>query len=126
MTEWTDNNEKRAPSIEEGNRQDYSGKDILPPTEASWSRELVKQIAEDVGEAVIFHIETMYPAAVAAAPSTFPRSVKNTVYNQIMSAIEISDAGQVAARLAGRKRTRRKLRTAYQNMRASGSGGQAE
>ncbi|MDN4985560.1 hypothetical protein QY049_20575 [Bradyrhizobium sp. WYCCWR 13022] len=95
------------------------GEEIPSSIETAWSRELVKQIAKDVGDAVAFHIETMYPRAFAAAPSTFPLSVRNTVYNEIMAAVQVNDAGQIAARLEDRKRFRRKLRTGYRKMRAS-------
>lgn len=97
-------------------------KDRYPVThteESRWSRELVKLIAKDVGDAVITHIETMYPAAFAATPGTFPLSVRNCVFNEIMAAIEVNDAGQMAARLADRRRARRRLKTAYRKMRAA-------
>jgi hypothetical protein len=84
-----------------------------------WSRELVKQIAKDVGDAVATHIELMYPAAIAATPTTFPVSVRNCVFNEIMAAIEVHDAGQITARLANRKRARRELKSAYRRMRAA-------
>ncbi|MCK1336841.1 hypothetical protein IVB38_12615 [Bradyrhizobium sp. 38] len=87
--------------------------------EAQWSRELVKQIAKDVGEAVIAHIEMMYPAALTATPASFPLSVRNCVYNEIMAAIAVNDAGKIAARLANRKRERRHLRTTYRKVRAT-------
>jgi hypothetical protein len=35
------------------------------------------------------------------------------------SAIEANDAGQIAARLADRRRARRRLKTAYRKMRAA-------
>ncbi len=91
----------------------------LPETQGPWSRELVKEIATDIGKEVVAHIEIMYPAAIAATPATFKTSVRNTVYNQIMAAIEVNDAGQIAARLKERKRARTKLTAAYRQMRAS-------
>jgi hypothetical protein len=97
-------------------------KDGYPVThteESQWSRELVKLIAKDVGDAVVTHIETMYPDAIAATPGTFPLSVQNCVFNEIMAAIEVNDAGQIAARLADRRRARRGLKTAYRKMRAA-------
>lgn len=98
--------------------------DLAQNSEAQWSRELVKQIAKDVGNAVVTHIELMYPAAIAATPGTFPVSVRNCVYNEIMAAIEINDAGKIAARLAYRKRERRRLKTAYRKMRAATEDGE--
>jgi hypothetical protein len=56
-----------------------------------WSRELVKEIAMDIGKEVVAHIEVMYPAAIAATPGTFKTSVQNTVYNQIMAALDVND-----------------------------------
>jgi hypothetical protein len=97
-------------------------KDRYPVThteDSRWSRELVKLIAKDVGDAVITHIETMYPAAFAATPGTFPLSVRNCVFNEIMAAVEVNDAGEIAARLANRRRARRVLKTAYRKMRAA-------
>ena len=99
-----------------------ASKDEYPVThteDSRWSRELVKLIAKDVGDAVVTHIETMYPAALAATPGTFPLSVRNCVFNEIMAAIEVNDAGQIATRLAVRKRARRGLKTAYRKMRAA-------
>jgi hypothetical protein len=87
--------------------------------ESRWSRELVKLIAKDVGDAVVTHIEIMYPAAFAATPGTFPLSVRNCVFNEIMAAVEVNDVGQIAARLADRRRARRVLKTAYRKMRAA-------
>lgn len=85
-----------------------------------WSKELVKAIAMDIGKAVVHHIETMYPqAAAAVASSSFKISVRNTVYNEIMAAIEVSDAGQITARLKERKQHRRKIKAAYTNIRAT-------
>src|SRR5258708_5666957 len=87
-------------------------KDRYPAThteESRWSRELVKLIAKDVGDAVVTHIEIMYPAAFAATPGTFPLSVRNCIFNEIMAAVEVNDVGQIAARLADRRRARRVL-----------------
>lgn len=87
--------------------------------ESEWSRELVELIAKDVGDAVAAHIETMYPAAVAACPGTFLLSVRNSTFNELMAAIMVNDAGDIAARLAERKRARRKIKSDYRKMRAA-------
>lgn len=57
-------------------------------------RALIKQIAMDIGKQVAFHIETMYPEAVAAASSTFLLSVRNCTHNAIMCAIESEFSGE--------------------------------
>src|SRR5947209_1975959 len=83
--------------------------ELEPIAEIGWSRELVRQIAKDVGEAVTTHIELMYPGAIVSAPSTFKLSVRNTVMNEIMAAVDVSDAGRIEARLKDRKAFRRRL-----------------
>lgn len=40
-------------------------------------KDLFKQVAMDIGKEVVHHIETMYPAAIEAVPSTFKLSVRN-------------------------------------------------
>jgi hypothetical protein len=85
--------------------------------ELNWSRELVKQIAKDVGEAVITHIELMYPSAIASTPSTFKLSVRNCVINEIMAAADVNNAGRIEARLKERQVSRRKLKAAYHRLR---------
>jgi hypothetical protein len=82
-----------------------------------WSRELIKAIAMDVGKQVAAHIEVMYPDAVKATSSTFLLSVRNSVYNEIMAAIEVNAAGEISARLKGRTAWRRQWKAAYRKMR---------
>lgn len=74
------------------------------PTTISWSRELIKEIARDIGDAAVVHVETMYPAAVEATPSTFKISLRNCIFNEILAAVDVNDAGQVVARIRDRKR----------------------
>lgn len=91
---------------------------LKQPTPGPWSRELVKAIAMDIGKAVVHHIETMYPeAAQAVAKSSFKLSVRNTVFNEIMAALDVNDAGEIAARLKDRKAHRRKIKAAYTKIR---------
>jgi len=96
-----------------------SSNEKLPATQGPWSRELIKEIALDIGKEVVAHIEVMYPAAIAATPGTFKTSVRNTVYNQIMAAIDVNDACEIAVRLKDRKRARSKLTAAYRKMRSA-------
>ncbi len=87
------------------------------PSETPWSRDLIKAIAMDIGKEVVAYIEVMYPEAIEATSSTFKLSVRNFVYNQIMAAVEVNDAGKIAARLSDRKKFRREWRAAYRRMR---------
>lgn len=80
-------------------------------------QDLIKAIAMDIGKEVAHHIEIMYPGAVKAVASTFLLSVRNTTYNQIMAALEVSDENKVIARLAFREKFRRHIRAAYKNIR---------
>lgn len=80
-------------------------------------RDLIKEIALDVGKEVAAHIETMYPQAVAATPSTFLLSVRNKVYNQIMAAIEDQDEDAIRERLRRRAQERRQLKAQWKKNR---------
>lgn len=95
---------------------------VLPKAEPI-SRDVVKQIAMDIGKDVAAHIEVMYPQAVEAASSTFLLSVRNHVYNEIMAALETIDEEEILARLETRRGFRRKWKAGYRKMR---KGEQAE
>jgi hypothetical protein len=84
---------------------------------ASWSRELIKAIAADIGADMVAYIEVQYPEAIAATSSTFKTSVRNHIYNQVMAAIEITDAEQIEAWLKDRKKHRREWVAAYRKIR---------
>lgn len=92
---------------------------VLPhgPADNFDPKELIRQIAMDIGKDVVHHIEIMYPAAIAACPSTFKVSVCNHVYNDIMAAIQVNDTGQIEARLKDRKEHRRKIKAIYRKIR---------
>lgn len=83
-----------------------------------WSRELVKEIAMDIGKDVVAYIEVMYPKAIEATSSTFKLSVRNSIFNEIMAAIEVTDEGQIKARLRDRKKFRREWTAAYRKIRS--------
>lgn len=81
------------------------------------SRAWVKAIAMDIGKEVVHHIEIMYPKAVEACSSTFKLSVRNCVYNEIMAALDVTDEGQIIARLDTRKKFRREIKKIYTGVR---------
>lgn len=81
------------------------------------SRELVRDIAMDIGKEVAHHIEAMYPNAVSATSRSMLLSVRNTVHNEIMAAIQVNDEGEITARLQRRKEFRRKIKAAYRKIR---------
>lgn len=87
------------------------------PDNSAWSKELVKAIAMDIGKAAVHHLETMYPAAVAACPATMKLSLRNCIHNEIMAALETTDADEIAERLKRRKAHRRKITAIYKKVR---------
>jgi hypothetical protein len=87
----------------------------LPPEPIP--RDLVKEIAMDIGKEVAAYIERMYPEAVAAASSTFLLSVRNCIYNQILASLETTRAEEIADRLIRRKKDRRQLRAIWKAAR---------
>ncbi len=91
----------------------------LPARQETWSKELVKAIAMDIGEETVAYVEVMYPEAIKAASSTFKLSLRNHIYNEIMAAIEVNDKGKVVARLADRKSFRRWWTGVYRKVRKS-------
>lgn len=90
----------------------------LPEPEIPWSKEVIQAIAMDIGKEVVAYIEVQYPKAIEATSSTFKLSVRNCIYNQIMAAIEVNDAGQIAARLETRKKFRRQWTAAWRKIRS--------
>ena len=86
--------------------------DIVP-----LSRDIIKEIALDIGKEVASHIETMYPKAVEAASSTFLLSVRNCVYNEIMASLEVIDEDAIRSRLDERRKFRRQHRATYRRLR---------
>ena len=94
----------------------------IPETTApEWSRELIKQIATDIGKDTVAYIEVMYPEAIKATSSTFKVSVRNHIHNEIMAAIAVTEEGKVIARLERRKVWRREWLATYRNLRKRAS-----
>ena len=112
---------KSAPAL----RTSHNSGEMLPQREpagagadtASWSRDLIKAIAMDIGKDTVAYIEVQYPAAIEATSSTFKLSIRNHIYNQIMAAIEVNDAGQIEARLERNKKHRREWLACYRKLR---------
>lgn len=82
-----------------------------------WSRELIKEIATDIGKDTAAYVEVMYPNAIKATSSTFKLSLRNHIHNQVMEAIKLRDEDGVRAWLASRKKHRREWVGAYRKMR---------
>lgn len=81
------------------------------------TRDLIKQIAMDIGKETVAYIDVMYPEAPAACSSTFRLSLRNTIYNEIMAALDVTDEGEITARLARRKKWRREWKAMWKKNR---------
>lgn len=83
-------------------------------------RALISEIAMDIGKSAVEHIEVMYPAALEAVPKLARLSIRNHIFNEVMAAINTTDAEAIQARLAERKRDRRRRLAIYRGIRAEG------
>lgn len=83
------------------------------------AKALVRAIAMDIGKEVVAYIEAMYPKAIEATSSTFKLSVRNCIHNEIMAAIQVTDEGEIVARMQERKQFRRQWTAAYRKIRGN-------
>jgi len=84
----------------------------------STGKQLIREIAMDIGKDVAAYIEVMFPKAVAgAASSGFLLSVRNHTYNQIMAALDVEEESAIRSRLSENKRWRREWKAMYRKMR---------
>ena len=81
------------------------------------ARALVKGITMDIGKEVVAYVERMYPQAISATSSTFKLSLRNTIYNEIIAALETTDEKKILERLQRRKKERRKLKHMHEIIR---------
>jgi hypothetical protein len=81
------------------------------------ARDVVKQIAMDIGKSVALHIETMYPNAVLATSPHMLLSVRNCVYSEILAALETTDETEILQRLKDRKKWRQEHRKVWKQIR---------
>jgi hypothetical protein len=78
------------------------------PAVTSPDRELVKEIARDIGEQAVSHLRIMYPLAYETLGKSGQRSLRNVVFNEIMEALKTVDAESIRDRLQERRAYRRK------------------
>ena len=74
--------------------------------------------ADECPVAAVAHVEVMYPDAIKAASSTFTLSLRNHIYNDIMSIAELHDEAAIRARLAENAAHRKRWVGMYRKMRA--------
>lgn len=81
------------------------------------TRDLIKAMAADIGKSLIAYIEVMYPEAIRATSSTFKTSMKNHVYNDIMSIVELHDEAAIRKRLAANEAHRKEWLKQWRTIR---------
>ncbi len=91
-----------------------------PKPQRDMDRELVKAIAMDIGKSAVSKIRTMYPDVYAAMNSGCRLTLRNHIYNEIMAALDTTDADQIEARLKQRAEDRKHLHSVYDRIRAQG------
>lgn len=90
------------------------------PAKANMDRQLVAQIAMDIGKEAVSHLRVQYPDAFKALGPSGQLSLRNHVHNQIMAALETTDADEIAARLKRRAAHRREIHKQWDAIRAAG------
>lgn len=92
---------------------------ISPPlAREAFPRELVKDIAMEIGKEVASHIETMYPEAVEATSKNMLLSIRNCIHNDIMAAVDALASGDAEAWMMQRRTNRRAIRAQWRKTRA--------
>lgn len=81
------------------------------------SRELVKAIAKDVGDSLAAYVEVMFPEIWHGSKQGFKISLRNHVYNDIVSIADLHDEAAIRKRLAGNLEHRKKWVGAYRTTR---------
>ena len=80
-------------------------------------RSLVKALAMNIAKNVVAYVDVMYPEAPKACSSTFRLSLRNTIYNEIMSSLELNEEGQILSALKDQATFRRQWTAAYKKIR---------
>lgn len=93
------------------------GTEVALATSPPMSRDIIREIAMDIGKAAAAHIEIMYPKAVEATSKTMLLSLRNCVFNEIMAALEVIDEEAIHVRLEERRQFRRRHKAAWRKIR---------
>lgn len=91
---------------------------VIPMAREAFPRELVKDIAMEIGKEIASHIERMYPKAVEATSKNMLLSVRNSVHNDIMSAVDALESGEAEMWLMRRRKFRREIRALWRKTRS--------
>lgn len=78
---------------------------------------LLKGVAMDIGKEVVAYVERMYPQAVSASSSTFRLALRNSIYNEIMAAMKVTDPSEIQARIIANAKHRREMKRLWSRLR---------
>lgn len=81
--------------------------------------DLIKRMAMEIGKETVAYVEYMYPEAIKATSSTFRLSLRNTIYNEIMSMMAMGDEAAIEERMDRQKSQRRKGKAFWERHRAT-------
>lgn len=87
------------------------------PAKPDPDRDLISEVAMDIGKEVVSHIRVMYPAVYAAMNSGCRLSLRNVVHNEIMAALDTMDAEEIRRRLEKRRAERRRRHAFWEGIR---------
>lgn len=73
-------------------------------------RDLVKELSWEVARNVIDHHKNVYSEIFKNAPSTFPVSLRNSIFNQIQSAIKCHTDEEICEWIEKSERHRKEMR----------------
>ena len=81
------------------------------------SKDLIKAIAMQIGKDTVAYVEVMYPEAIKATSSTFKLSLRNHIYNEIMSMVDLHDEMGIRENLFAKATFRKAWLKQYRKMR---------
>jgi len=80
-------------------------------------RKLISEVAMDIGKEMVAYLEVMYPDVFFSMNSGCKLSIRNHIHNDIMAALDTTDADEIEARLERRRIFRRNWVAQYRKIR---------
>ncbi len=91
------------------------GRELAKPNA---DRQLISEVAMDIGKEMVAYLEVMYPDQYATFNSGTKLSIRNHIHNDIMAALDTIDADEIKARLEQRRKRRREWLKRWRAIRA--------
>lgn len=92
-----------------------SGRELTKP---DLDRQLISEVAMDIGKEMVAYLEIQYPVQFATFNSGTKLSIRNHIHNDIMAALDTVNADEIRARLDRRKKHRRDMLRRWRSIRA--------